>query len=291
MVTPLLLCLIGFFAGVLGGLLGIGGSIVMIPAMTELLGPQQHLYQAAAMIVNFFVVLPAVIQHHRAGAIMGGVVRRMAPMAVVAVVLGVGASEWSVFRGRGQAWLVLLFAAFLCYVAVRNLLKLRRSEQHHAAEGAPFDPQRDGWKAALVAGLPTGFVGGLLGVGGGIVCVPFQNRFLNIPLRNAIANSAATILTLSLIGAFTKNWALATQHPQYTVAEPLKLAGMLIPTAMVGAWIGSRLTHVLPIRALRIVFTVFLFVAALRMAWHGYDDLRLPPQHTPATPASPAPAP
>ena len=63
------LALIGLLAGLLGGLLGIGGSIVMIPAMTEVLGPDQHLYQAAAMTVNFFVVVPAVIRHSRAGAI------------------------------------------------------------------------------------------------------------------------------------------------------------------------------------------------------------------------------
>ncbi|MCH9003289.1 MAG: TSUP family transporter, partial [Planctomycetes bacterium] len=61
--------LIGLFTGVVGGLLGVGGSIVMIPAMTEVIGPDQHLYQAAAMIVNFFVVVPAVYQHRKAGAI------------------------------------------------------------------------------------------------------------------------------------------------------------------------------------------------------------------------------
>jgi len=286
-VETLILAGIGLVAGVLGGLLGVGGSIVMIPAMTELLGPQQHLYQAAAMIVNFFVVLPALYQHHRAGAVMVPVVRRMAPLAIVAVVLGVLASEWSIFKGQGQARLVVLFGAFLVWEGVRNALRLWRGKAGSSTARRPFDPQRDGLKAALLAGLPTGFIAGLLGVGGGTVCVPIQNRFLRIPLRNAIANSTAAIVTLSLIGAASKNWAMATQHVEYTVSQSLWLAGMLIPTAMVGAWLGSRLMYVLPLKALRIVFAVFLFAAGSRMVWHGYTDLRLPDAPAAAAGVSP----
>jgi hypothetical protein len=48
---------------------------------------------------------------------------------------------------------------------------------------------------------------------------------------------------------------------------------MLIPTAMLGSLIGSRLMHRLPLRALRVVFAIFLFAAGARMVWHGYDDL------------------
>ena len=70
--TSAVLAAVGLLAGVLGGLLGVGGSILMIPAMVFLFadryGPEgQHLYQAAAMIVNLFVVLPAVDRHRRAG--------------------------------------------------------------------------------------------------------------------------------------------------------------------------------------------------------------------------------
>ena len=66
-VETVTLIIIGLFAGLLGGMLGVGGSIVILPALTEVLGPNQHTYQAAAMVVNFFVVMPAVWQHRRAG--------------------------------------------------------------------------------------------------------------------------------------------------------------------------------------------------------------------------------
>ncbi len=268
-----ILCIVGLLAGMLGGLLGIGGSILMIPAMTHFFGPQQHLYQAAAMIVNFFVVLPALWQHARAGAVMGGVVRRMAPLAVVAVVVGVVASESPLFRGGGQAYLMILFGVFLVYVGGRQLARMVRVGQQAQVEGE-FDAKSGGWRAGLLAGLPTGFVAGLLGVGGGVICVPLQIRLLGMPLRNAIANSTATIVTLSCIGAFSKNYALEINHPEYTVAASLGFAAALIPTAIVGSLIGARLTHKLPLTVLRVVFVAVLIAAAARMIGGGVATLR-----------------
>ena len=65
---PVLMC-IGLVAGLLGGLLGIGGGVVMIPAIALLLGRDIHLAQAASMNVIFFVAAPAVVRHWRAGAV------------------------------------------------------------------------------------------------------------------------------------------------------------------------------------------------------------------------------
>ncbi|MCH7721444.1 MAG: TSUP family transporter, partial [Planctomycetes bacterium] len=115
---------IGSAAGLVGGLLGVGGSIVMIPAMTELLGPQQHLYQAAAMMVNLFVVIPAVYQHARANAIRFEVVRWIVPAAMVSVVIGVRVSEHAIFAGDGQRYLIAVFGLFLFYVTGYQVWKL-----------------------------------------------------------------------------------------------------------------------------------------------------------------------
>ncbi|NOX58408.1 MAG: sulfite exporter TauE/SafE family protein [Planctomycetes bacterium] len=255
--------LIGLVAGVLGGLLGVGGSVVMIPALTELLGPSPHRYQAAAMIVNFFVVAPALIQHARKKAIIFSIVNRMAPAAGVAVVVGVWTSERSFFLHGGQSTLILIFGLFLLWVAGRQVFSLRSASED--SNGRIADPKLEGWRAALMIGLPMGFVAGLLGVGGGVVCVPFQTRFLRIPMRQAIANSAATILLLSLIGAILKNTAIAVHHHDVALNDSLVLAATLIPPAIIGSMIGSRLTHVLPAKALRIVLIALLLAASARM--------------------------
>ncbi len=268
------LVLIGLAAGLLGGLLGIGGSIVMIPAMTEVLGANQHLYQAAALIVNFFVAAPALWQHLRARAVNASVVRGLIPSAVVAAVAGVACSELPVFYGDRALYLTALFGCFLFYVAARDIIMMIRPPKVSAADAdAATRIKRLGWRTALLVGLPTGFVSGFLGVGGGIMAVPLQRRFCRMPLRNAIANSAATIVALSLVSASLKHYALATAHPNIEWYRPMALAAVLIPTAIIGASIGGRLTHTLPVTWVRIAFIGLLIVAGVRMVLRGFGTV------------------
>ncbi len=260
----LALLLIGLLAGGAGGLLGVGGSIVMIPAMTEVLGPDQHLYQAAAMIVNFFVVVPAVVQHRRARAIELSTVRRLMPMALVAVLLGVGVSELSFFSGEGEARLRGLFGVFLLLMAGYDLYRLFRRE------GSTIDRGSIGggglsWARAAAVAVPTGLVAGLLGVGGGLLAVPLQRRILRIPIRTAIANSATIIIATSLFGAAAKNYAFVTGHGH--TLQSFLLAAVLTPTAIVGALFGSRLTHRLPLKWVKALFFALLIIAGLRLTW------------------------
>ena len=71
--NPVEIGLIGLVAGVLGGMLGVGGSVIIIPGMTIVLGYDQHLYQAAAMVANVAVSIPATMRHYKAGAVMAPV--------------------------------------------------------------------------------------------------------------------------------------------------------------------------------------------------------------------------
>lgn len=271
MIDTLLLLLLGLVAGAGGGLLGIGGSIVMIPGLVMLRGGEgQHLYQAAAMIVNFFVVAPAVWRHRSARAIDAVVVRWTVPAAVVGAIGGVFISELPVFSGAGQGYLQCGFALFLVYALVGNLLRLRRGArmtQDDTLDGRIASP----WKTVVLVGLPAGLVGGLLGVGGGIFAVPAQQVFLRIPLRRAIANSAATILASSVVGAAFKNAALA-DHGLAWVDSGL-IAACLIPTAMLGAWVGASRVHRWPIGVIRVAFALLLGLCAVRMASTGWQQL------------------
>ncbi len=261
------LSITGLVAGFFGGLLGIGGSIVMIPAMTELMGPQPHLFQAAALLVNFFVAAPSAVQHARAGALDFRVARAIVPAAIVAAVCGVLCSDWSVFRGENRAYLTGIFGLFLLIVAIREIGRLFKSG---AKDGNVSDAQSDQpvvslFRGALLVGLPTGFVSGFLGVGGGVLAVPLQRRLLGLPTRTAIANSSLMIVGLSLVGASVKHWTIWRHHTELTLTDPARLAAFLISTAILGAWIGSRLTHRLPVRTVRLVFAGLLVVAGVRM--------------------------
>lgn len=257
-----LLLTIGLVAGTVGGLLGVGGSIIMIPAMTLFLGPDQHLYQGAAMMVNFCVVLPAFYHHRKARAILESVVKPMVPFAALGVIIGVWLSCGDWFRGDRQIHLTKIFGYFLFYEVAYNLYRLvsnrRLPAMDEVAAGA-----LPAWKVALAVGLPTGLVGGLLGVGGGVVAVPLQQLILRVPLNRAIANSAATIIPLSVIGATFKN--IENSAAGIPFGNSLHLALLLAPTAILGGYLGARLTHVVPRRALRLAFVLFMSYAAIML--------------------------
>ena len=122
---------VGITMGFLGGLLGIGGSIVMIPALVFAFGENQHLYQAAAMICIFFVSGAALIAHRKAKAISKEVLIRLIPAAMLGILGGVALSNCSFFEGDRDYLLARLFGGFLAYVAFYNALRLIRSMKQH----------------------------------------------------------------------------------------------------------------------------------------------------------------
>jgi len=256
---------IGFIAGVLGGLLGVGGSIIIIPGLILYLGQtgryagsQQHLLQAAAMICNVFVAAPSVLAHWRARAVMKSVVILLIPSALAGMLLGVFTSDTSLFARQNGVYLAMVLAGFMVYVAAYNAWRLLGKTDLEQG----FDLQEKPSAAAISAvGLVMGFVGGLLGIGGGAVCVPMQQILLRLPLRRAIANSAVTIVCVSVVGAVFKNLTLPLRH-DLPIAASLQLALMLIPTAIVGGYVGGKLTHALPRTALRLVFIAFMVTMA-----------------------------
>ncbi len=261
---------IGLAAGLFGGLLGIGGSVVIIPGLIIYLshtaagysGTDQHLIQASAMVCNVFVGAAAVLSHRRAGAIVPAVAKGIIPPSLVGIVLGVAVSNCAFFSQEKGRYLATLFAFFLAYVTVYNVWRFFSKVAF--ADSYPADQPVTVWKLIAV-GFPTGLLGGLLGIGGGSISVPLQQLILKMPLRHAIANSAASIMIVSLAGAVYKNATIA-QHG-ISLSRSLLLAGMLVPTAIVGSYFGSWLTHYLPRKMLRVIFVLFMGY----MAWQTFS--------------------
>lgn len=233
----------------------------MIPALVLLWGENQHLYQASAMICNFFVAGSSALAHKEAKALMMDIIKWLVPAATVGVLAGVALSNSHFFTGRRSYLLARLFGIFLIYVIIYNCARFVRS----AGGAAPrtVSDVRRSVPLTILSGLVTGLAAGLLGIGGGALCVPLQQLLLRMPLRRAIANSAATIISISLIGALYKNLTLAPHGIELT--EPLKIAAVIIPTAAVGGFLGGRLTHALPRDVVRVAFILLAIAAAYKM--------------------------
>lgn len=259
------LVIVGLFVGLVGGMFGVGGGIVLIPALNEVLGPNQHLYQSTAMIVNLFVAVPAAYQHHCLKAVDVAAVLRMVPMAVASVVAGVGVSELGIFAGEGEAYLRGIFGLFLFTCVAYDIHRMLRKPDIKGATPDGDVAVHTRWRLLAAIAIPTGFASGLLGIGGGILAVPLQRRLLHTPIRTAIANSAALIVATSLVGAIVKNYAVMSDVEKSM--EPILLALVLIPTAVVGSLAGSRLTHRVPVPFVKGAFNLVLLVAAVRLVY------------------------
>lgn len=240
------LLLLGLAAGALGGLLGIGGSIIMIPVLTIFLKRNVHLAQAAAMIINVFVSVPAMLQHHRVKAVRWDVFTRMLVPAIVFILIGVESGN-----ALNADLMKKVFGVFLIYVAIDNIWRII----HNHPEPAPHNQRNDWWRCGIV-GAVMGFFAGLLGVGGGIVAVPLLQKLCRLPLRQCIATTAACMCISASIGAIRKNLTLPSLG--LDPIESLQIAAYLAPTAVVGGLLGGRLVHALPLNAVRMAFILLL---------------------------------
>ena len=122
------LLVLGMVAGAIGGLVGVGGSIVIIPVLTLLMGRDQHLSQAAGMIINVLVAAASLLQHYRARAVRWAVVGRFVPFGLVMVLVGVAVSNMV----HGEI-LTKIYGGFLLYVIALSVMKLVGDHRNDAA--------------------------------------------------------------------------------------------------------------------------------------------------------------
>jgi uncharacterized protein len=250
---------IGFSAGLLGGLAGIGGSMIILPGLALVFGfrtqnyAEQHLYMAAAMATNVLVALPATSRHARAGAVRRDLVAIILPSMVIAIVVGVFISNYI----HGQV-LKRLLAVFIAAYALMNLYRMV-----YPRPAIDRPAEHTGRPLLAAIGGTAGLFGGLLGIGGGVVMVPLLQVFSRIRIREAIAVSSAVMIVSAMVGASLK-FATLPSHglaPSHAALFVLAMA----PTAMLGATIGASLIHRLPIAMVRGIVSVLLLIAAARM--------------------------
>lgn len=251
---------IGAVAGLVGGLAGVGGSLIMLPALALVLGfddparSAQHVYQAAAMIVNVLVAVPATYRHAKAGALRPRLLKVLIPSMTVAMVAGVLLSNRMDGRSLQQA-----LAIFIGWDALVNVWRLVRS-----TDESKLGPERTGPGVLSIAGLISGLAGGLAGLGGGGLMVPILQVAAKMKLKEAIATSAAVMCVSSVVGAGLKITTIG-QHGR-TVGEALTLVALMAPGAIVGSLIGATLTHKLPVKSLRIVVSAVMLALAAKLA-------------------------
>ena len=211
------------------------------------------------MAVNVLVSAAASIRHRRAKVVRWDVFWRMLPLGLVFIVVGVALSN-RIPAGPLQ----ICFGAFLLYSAVVEAIGLARRYEEPVTGEQKTGLMRCGAVATLM-----GLTGGILGIGGGGIAVPLLRRLCKLPIREAIATSAAVMVLTSIVGALHKNLTLPTHldadGEPLSIATSLTIAACMAPTGVAGGMIGAVLTHRLPIKAVKMAFIALMLVSSLKM--------------------------
>ncbi len=242
----------GVLAGLLAGLMGVGGGLVMVPALLVLFGYQgfdsAHLAQTAvgsslAAIVP--ISIASLWSHHRRGAVEWPLVGWLAP----GLMLGAWSGAWLAAQ-MSTSWLKGVFGLFLLAVSAQMAGGFRPAEGRGGAA----------WWSLLPVGWLIGLVSGLVGIGGGTMTVPYLH-WRGRPLPRAVATSAACGLPIALAGAAGFVHFGADVHGY--VHWPA--VAVMAPFAVLCAPLGARLTHALPVARLRRFFALVLLAVGLRL--------------------------
>ncbi len=251
---------IGAVAGVLAGLLGVGGGIVLVPAFfyafqTLGYGGDQLMQMCLATSLATIVVtsLRSVSGHHKKGAVDWEILRRWGPGIAIGACVGVAAAA-SLRSGTLQ----LLFGGLALVIGA--YMGLGRA---HWRLG---DAMPTGTKRAILSPL-VGFLSVLMGIGGGSFGVPLMSLH-NIAIHRAVATAAGfgvIIAVPSVIGFLCLPLDPATRPPLTIGAVNLVAFGVVIAMTLITAPLGVRLAHAMDPKPLKRVFAVFLVLVALNM--------------------------
>ncbi|SDW24679.1 Uncharacterized membrane protein YfcA [Ruegeria halocynthiae] len=255
-----LLLVIGALAGVLAGLLGVGGGIVLVPAFFYAFqtlgygGPQlMQLCLATSLATIIVTSIRSVLSHNKKGAVDWDVLRKWGPGIAVGAVIGV-----MVASALKTEFLQALFGVLGMVIGV--YLGLGNSEWR-LGDVMPKGLRR------LALSPSVGFLSVLMGIGGGSFGVPLMSLY-NIPIHRAVATAAGfgvIIAVPSVLGFLFFN--IAPEHrPPFTIgAVNLVAFSIVVAMTMITAPWGVKLAHAMDPKPLKRVFAVFLTLVALNM--------------------------
>jgi uncharacterized membrane protein YfcA len=257
--TIVIYLFVGAFAGIVAGLLGVGGGLIIVPVLALLFQGQgvsesvlMHLAIGTSLATIVVTSISSTRAHHKRGAVQWAVFRRLTPGIALGALAGAGIADLMPTKS-----LRVFFGVFELLVAVQIAFGLMAAPHRKL-------PQTAGM---TLVGAAIGAVSAVVGIGGGTMTVPFL-VWCNISMRQAVATSSACGLPIAVAGAVgfvVTGWnetALPAGSSGYVYWPAF--AG-IAAASLLFAPLGAHLAHTLPTVLLRRVFAVFLAVLGVRM--------------------------
>ena len=250
----------GAIAGILAGLLGVGGGIVIVPVLYVLftyLGIDESIRMHVAVGTSLATIIPTSLissrAHFKKGSLDVQLLKHLIPSLIVGVIIGAIASGYL----SGEL-LTVVFASVALLVAINMAYKKDKAQPLPRLPG----PLGTGFIGALIGGVST-----LMGIGGGTLSVPILSAF-GVAMHTAVGTGAALGVVISFFGSigFLLNGIGVENLPPMSVGY-INLIGLLliIPATMLIAPLGAKIAHKINAKVLRQLFALFLMITSLRM--------------------------
>ena len=268
-VSGLLYLLLGAVAGLIAGLFGLGGGVVIVPALMFAFALQGlpdtlaiHMAIATSLATIMVTSLGAMYEFQQQRVIVWPTVRVIAIGLLLGAVIGV-----HITLQLDGVMLKRVFAGFLLLIAAQLLFRERVFKGKTPGE-AVVPTAAPGIAKLLLGGGAIGTVSTMLGIGGGVMSVPFFQRYYS--MRQAIAMAGVGGFVLA-IGGVVSNVALGLEvsgRPPWSLGYIYlpAFAGIVL-SSIVCARLGAKLAGRLPERRLQQAFAGVLVLVALRLLW------------------------
>lgn len=234
--------------GLVGALMGLGGGIIIVPVFIFALGFPVTETVGTAMVIVFFNAASGAWAYIRQGTML----KRTALLFGLATIPGAIAGSYATefFTGMGFQ---LMFGCVLVLTALNMLRKLNAAEPARATSGKAGSE-----KLGMLFSLGVGFFSSVLGIGGGIMHVPFMRQVMKLPIHTAIATSTGT-LAISAFAGLAAHGAMG--HVMWP--EAMGTAAGALLGAQLGAWQARKISA----RKLTAAFALFVFCTGIKIVY------------------------
>jgi uncharacterized protein len=251
---------VGALAGFLSGLFGLGGGIIIVPALIFVFTANglpleviTHLAIGTSLATIVVTSITSTYTHHQKGSVLWGLTRWLTPGLLLGSILG-----GLIAASLSGSVLQLLFGALMIMVAVQLL-----TSKYTGTIKTP------GKFRLSSCGIFIGTVSSLLGIGGGTLTTPFLTSF-GIRIRQAVATSAACGLPIAIAGSaiYIISGMTSMLVPQGSFGYIFIPAWLgIVLTSMPFARIGALLAHRINERRLKQLFAGIILILGVRFIW------------------------
>ena len=250
-------CVAGVGAGLLAGLIGIGGGIVIVPVVYYGLvnsglsaDEAVHVAVATSLAAIFPAAVVSFLAHRRAGNTDFAFLRDWGP----AIAIGVVAAQFAAPHVRG-ALMTAIFAVMCLVFAVRFAFP-----QHFR----PVAEQPPGGSFRHMAGVAIGITSGFAGIGGGIL-TNIVMTLSGLPMHKSIGRAAAAGIVVSVPATIAAALASQSHHAFELGSIDLTMWACIAPAQAVAAWFGARVAPLVSAEQLSRVFAIALTATGVTM--------------------------